>query len=103
MFRIKKNDTVMVTSGKDKSKTGRVININVESSRVLVEGVNLVKKHMRANRENQQGGIVTMERPISLSNVMPLCKSCNRPARVGFSMSKDKTKSRFCRRCKQPI
>jgi len=103
MLRIKKNDTVMVTSGKSKGKTGKVLTVFLEESKALVEGVNTVKKHMRQTRENQQGGIVQMERPLSLSNIMPFCKNCSRPVRIGFSIAKDGAKTRFCKRCKQTI
>lgn len=103
MLRIKKNDTVMVTSGKDKGKTGKVMQINREASLALIEGVNLAKKHVRRTKENQQGGIVQVERPISLSNIMLLCKNCNRPVKIGYQIAKDNTKTRFCRKCKQPI
>lgn len=103
MLRIKKNDIVMVTSGKDKGKTGKVLHVYTQKSRVLVEGINRVKKHMRRTQENQQGGVVEVERPISFSNVMYYCKNCNRPIRVGFSVAKDKAKARICKRCKQTL
>lgn len=103
MLRIKKNDVVMVTSGKDRGKTGKVLLIYKSQSRALVEGVNLVKKHIRRTQQDQKGGIVSMERPLSLSNIMPFCKSCNRPARVSFNVASDKSKIRLCRKCKTPI
>ncbi len=103
MLRVKKGDIVMVTSGKDKGKSGKVIEVYKDEARVLVEGVNLAKKHMRRTQERQQGGVIQVERPFSISNVMPFCKSCNRPVRVGFAAAKDNTKSRFCKRCKQTL
>ena len=103
MFRIKKNDIVMVTSGKDKGKTAKVLRVLNDSGKALVEGVNLVKKHMRRTRDDQKGGVVQMERPVSLSNIMPFCKSCDRPVRVSFSLAADKTKLRLCKRCKQAL
>ena len=103
MLRIKKNDIVMVTSGKDKGKTGKVLFIDACGLRAAVEGINLAKKHVRRSQENQQGGIIQIERPVSLSNIMPFCKSCNRAVRVGFSVAKDKQKLRICKRCKQPL
>jgi large subunit ribosomal protein L24 len=93
----------MVTSGKDKGKSGKVIKVYSDDSRVLVEGINLAKKHIRRTQENQQGGVIQIERPIFLSNVMPFCKTCDRPVKVGFATAKDNAKSRFCKRCKQPI
>ncbi len=103
MLRIRKNDIVMVTSGKDKGKTGKVLSVSKDTSRILVEGINRMKKHMRRTQENQKGGVVEIERPLSFSNVMFYCKNCNRPVKIGFSNSKDNTKVRFCKRCKQTL
>lgn len=103
MFRIKKNDIVMITSGKDKGKSGRVLQLDRDASCALVEGINLVKKHVRRIKDSQQGGIMQVERPLPLSNIMPFCKNCNRPVKVGYRIAQDKTKSRFCRRCSQSI
>lgn len=103
MLRIKKNDVVMVTSGKDRGKTGKVLLVYKSQSRALVEGVNLVKKHIRRTQQDQKGGVVSMERPISLSNIMPFCKNCNRPTRVNFNVAGDKSKVRLCRKCKTPL
>jgi len=103
MLRIKKNDIVMVTSGKDKGKTGKIIRVFAQECRVLVEGINLVKKHVRRTREDQKGGVIQIERPVSVSNVMPFCKNCSRPVRIGVNINKDTTKSRICKRCKQNI
>lgn len=103
MLRIKKNDIVMVTSGKDKGKTGKVLFIDVCGGRSVVEGINLAKKHVRKSQQNQQGGIVQIEKPVSLSNIMPFCKSCNRPVRVGVNVAKDNQKIRICKRCKLPL
>lgn len=101
MLRIKKNDTVYVVAGKDRGKTGKVIRVHGE--RVLVEGVNRVKKHMRRTREDQKGGIIEVERPLHISNVQVYCRSCSKPARVGASVQKDRTKVRVCRKCKEAI
>lgn len=103
MLRIKKNDIVMVTSGKDKGKTGKIIRVFAQERRVLIEGIGLVKKHVRRTREDQKGGVIQIERPISVSNVMPFCKNCSRGVRVGVTVNKDNTRSRICKRCKQNI
>lgn len=103
MLKIKKNDMVEVISGKDKGKNAKVLRVYPKITKVLVEGVNIVKKHTRATRANQQGGIIKVERPIAISNIMLLCKNCNRPVRVGFSVAPDKTKTRICKRCKVTI
>jgi large subunit ribosomal protein L24 len=100
MQKIKKNDIVQVTKGKDKGKQGKVINIIGDNGRALVEGLNLAKKHKRQSRQDQKGGIVSIEMPISISNLMLFCKHCSKPTRVGITVLKDGTKSRFCKSCK---
>lgn len=103
MQKIRKGDTVVVIKGKDTGKKGKIINILSEEKRALVEGLNLVKKHKRQTRQDQQGGIVSIEAPISISNLMYFCKNCNRAVKVGFMVLKDNTKSRFCKSCKEAI
>ncbi len=103
MSKIKKGDIAQITKGKDRGKKGKVIAIFPEEKRALVEGLNLVKKHKRQTRQDQQGGIVSIESPIAIANIMLVCKHCNRPARVGFKVETDKTKSRFCKACKEVI
>jgi large subunit ribosomal protein L24 len=80
-----------------------VLRVFFKESRAIVESVNLVKKHKRKTREDQPGGIVSIEAPISIANLMVFCKHCNRPGRVGFMLLKDGTKSRFCKICKEAI
>lgn len=103
MLKIRKGDLVEVIKGKDNGKKGKVLVVRPEERRAIVEGINLVKKHMRRRREDEQGGIVSIEAPISISNLALFCKSCNRGVRVGFLILKDGTKSRFCKVCKQAI
>lgn len=103
MFKIKKNDTVQVTKGKDKGKRGRVLDVFVDRNRALVEGINFVKKHKRQTRQDQQGGIVSIESPIAIANLQVFCKSCDKPVRVGFSVAEGKAKSRVCKSCKEAI
>lgn len=103
MLKIRKGDTIQVVSGDDKGKKGKVLNILPGAKRAIVEGVNLVKKHKRRTQADQQGGIVSIESPVSFSNLMFLCKHCNRPSRVGFKVLKDGAKSRFCKSCKEAI
>jgi large subunit ribosomal protein L24 len=102
MSKIKKQDTVFVIKGRDKGKKARVLEV-IGGSKALVEGINLVTKHKRQTRQDQQSGIVKIEAPIALSNLMIFCKNCNRPCRVGFKRSKDGQKSRFCRKCQGVI
>ncbi len=103
MQKIKKNDIVQIIAGKDKGKKGKVLNVILSTKRVLVEGLNLAKKHKRQSRQDQKGGIVSIEMPVSISNLMIVCKSCSKPSRVGIMAQKDGTKSRFCKACKEVI
>ncbi len=103
MLKIKKGDAVQVISGDDKGKKGKVLRILISNRKAVVEGINLVKKHRRQTSQNQTGGIVSIEMPMSLSNLALLCKSCSRPAKVGFMVLKDGAKSRICKVCKEAI
>lgn len=103
MLKIKKGDVVSVISGKDKGKTGKVIKVFHAESKALVERVNIAKKHVRKRSEEQHAGVIEVERPIHISNVMFFCKTCNRPVKVGFSVAKDGSKSRICKKCEEAI
>lgn len=103
MQKIKRQDTVVVIKGKDKGKSGKVLNIFGETSCAIVEGINLAKKHMRKKSQDAQGGIVNVEQPIEVANLMLFCKRCNRGVRAGFSILKDGTKVRACKVCKEAI
>ena len=104
MLKIRKGDTVAVTTGKDKGKQGKVMHVLPEIGRALVEGINYVKKHKRRTQQEQQHtGIVQIEKPIALSNLKVVCKSCNAAVKVGFSILKDKTKVRICKKCNEAI
>ncbi len=98
-LKIKKGDKVKVLTGKYRGKQGKVLKSLPDSNRVIVEGVNLVKKHARPSRENPQGGILTKEAPIEASNVALICDSCNRAVRVGFRFDGEGNKKRVCRKC----
>ncbi|EOS28307.1 MAG: 50S ribosomal protein L24 [Kineothrix sp.] len=93
-LKIKKGDTVRVIAGKDNGKEGKVVSIDRKNGRVLVEGINMVTKHMKPSAANQNGGIVQKEAPIDISNVMYLHKG--KPTRVGFKFENDK-KVRFAK------
>ncbi len=103
MFRIKKEDTVQVMTGKDKGKKGKVLKVIPEKGRILVERINLVKKHMRRTREDQKAGVVEKESLLNISNVMLLCKHCNKPTRIGAKKLNDGSKARLCRKCGEVI
>lgn len=94
--RLKANDTVRVIAGKDKGKTGKVLRFNKDGSRVFVDGVNMVKKAVRRQRENEQGGIIEVEASLDVSNVMPLLKG--QTTRVGYKRNSDGNKTRIARK-----
>lgn len=98
-MKIKRGDKVEVLTGKYRGKQGKVLKSFPESARVVVEGINLVKKHSRPSQENPQGGIVTKEAPIDVSNVALVCDSCSRRIRVGYQIDADGVKKRVCRKC----
>lgn len=97
--KIKKGDTVLVITGKDKGKKGKVLSVIPKKERVVVEGVNIVKKHARPTQKNPKGGIITQEAGIHISNVKLVCPSCGQPTRVGFKVKEDGAKVRFCKKC----
>ena len=97
--RARKGDTVRVLSGKDKGREGKVLRVYPEEDRVLVEGVNMRKRHRRPRRVGEKGSIVQVATPLALSNVMPKCPHCAKPTRIGIKISKDGTKSRICKKC----
>ena len=100
MLKIKKNDNVIVISGKDKGKTGKVIKVLPNKNRVIVEKINIVKKHVRPNpQKGVQGGTLDKEAPINISNVMYLCSNCGVGVRVGFKHLDDGSKVRYCKKC----
>lgn len=100
---IRKNDNVLVVTGKDKGKKGRVRFAYPKKNRVLIEGVNLIKMHSRARAQMRQAGIIEREAPIDVSNVMFVCNRCNKPVRLGFRMLADGRKTRVCRSCGEVV
>lgn len=103
-YRIRKDDKVMVTTGKDKGKIGKVLKVLRKKDRVLVEKVNVAKRHTRGNPYAQQpGGILEKEMPIHVSNVMVMCETCAAPVRTGYRYDDDGKKVRFCKKCNKPI
>jgi large subunit ribosomal protein L24 len=102
-FKIKKNDLVMVVAGRDRGKTGKVMRVLPEHGRVVVERLNLVKRHSKARGAQSPGGIIEKEAALDISNVMIFCDRCNAPVRVGIKAAADNTKARVCRRCGETI
>jgi large subunit ribosomal protein L24 len=101
--RLRKNDTVIVIGGKERGKTGTVLRVLPSENRVLIERLNLVKRHMKPRGVQQQGGIVEKEASLHASNVQPLCGKCNKPTRIGRRRLADGRSVRVCRRCDQPL
>ena len=101
MQKIKKDDKVQLVKGKDKGKQGRVISIVKSGQAAIIEGLNLSKKHKRQSRQDQKGGIISIEMPVSVANLMVVCKHCSKPSRLGITTLKDGTKSRICKSCKE--
>jgi len=101
--KIRKNDTVLVIAGKDNGKKGKVRRVIPKKDSVIVEGVNMVKRHARARGAARQAGIIELEAPIGMSNVMLVCNKCNKPARIGFRVMDDGRRARFCRSCAELI
>jgi large subunit ribosomal protein L24 len=106
MQRIKRGDRVRVIAGNHKGDEGEVLRVHPKENRVVIEKVNIVKKHQRpiqAGRGQVQPGIIEFEAPIHLSNVMLLCTQCEQPTRVGYRVNEDGFKVRVCRRCGEDI
>lgn len=100
---IKKNDSVLVTTGREKGKKGRVISVHPDKGSLLVERLNMVKKHMKPTRKYAQGGIIEKEAPIHISNVMLMCPKCNKPTKIGNTILSDGKKVRQCKKCMEVI
>ncbi len=96
---VHRDDNVKVLAGRDKGKTGRVIRVFPKGERVLVEKVNLVKRHTRPNQQVPQGGIVEKESPVHVSNVMVVCNKCGKPTRVAHKTLSSGQKVRLCKKC----
>jgi large subunit ribosomal protein L24 len=96
---IRKNDSVMVISGKERGKTGKVLRVNPKEDAVIIERINVVKRHTKPRGPQQAGGIIEKEASIPASNIMIMCDKCNAPVRIGQKLLTDGKKVRVCRRC----
>ncbi|OGY58343.1 MAG: 50S ribosomal protein L24 [Candidatus Colwellbacteria bacterium RIFCSPHIGHO2_12_FULL_43_12] len=96
---IKKGDKVLITKGKDRSKSGKVIKIFVESNKVVIDGLNLVKKTVKPKKQGEKGQIIAVPSPLAVSNVKLICQSCGEPTKVGHRTINQK-KERYCKKCK---
>lgn len=102
-LKLKRNDIVKVTSGRDRGKQGKIFRVFSERDRILVEGINLVAKHERPTRDNPKGGIIHREAPLHISNVMLLDPATQKPTRVGFTFLADGSKKRIAKKSKELI
>ena len=100
---VKKGDTVVVMTGKDKGKRGRIIEVMLKKAKVKVEKVNIVKRHMKPSAKYRQGGIIEKEAPLDWSNVMLVCSRCNRGVRIRHKINVDGKKVRVCAKCGEEI
>lgn len=98
-MKIHKGDLVRVTAGKDRGKTGKVKLVDTGSAMLLVEGLNKVKKHMKPQGEGKPGGIIEIERPLSVAKIALICPTCKQPTRVGYRLGPSAGKERICRKC----
>lgn len=98
-MKVVKNDTVLVISGNYKGKKGKVLKVFPKESRVIVEGVNFIKRHTRPSQKNTQGGIIEKEAPIHTSNVMVVCPKCDTPVRLGRKVLENGKRVRLCKGC----
>ncbi len=101
-MKIKKDDTVLIISGKDKGKKAKVLESFPKSNKLMIEGVNIVKKHRRPKKENEKGQIVEIPKPIDASNVKLVCPKCNKTTRVGYRLTEN-GKYRICKKCEQEL
>lgn len=101
--KIKKGDHVMVTGGRHRGKSGKVLKVLPTEGRVFIERLNIVKRHQKPRGPQALGGIVEKEAPLAISNVMIVCQKCNRPVRVGRRRLEDGRRVRFCRRCQEQV
>ena len=102
-FRIKKGDTVMVISGKEKGKTGKVLEVDPQKHRIYVEKINSIKRHIRPSQKHRQGGIIEKEGPLHISKVMLVCHNCGKAVRTGIKHMDDGKKLRYCKRCSEIV
>jgi large subunit ribosomal protein L24 len=102
-LRVRKGDTAVVITGKNKGKKGRVLSVLTEKERVIVEGINIIKRHTKPNKQYTQGGIIEKEAPVHISNVMLVCPKCGKPSRLGNTVLEGGKKIRTCKKCKEVI
>lgn len=101
-MKIKKGDKVLIITGKDKGKQGKVLEVLPKKNRIVVEGANIVKKHRRPRNEREKGQIIELAKPLDVSNVKLVCPKCGQAARLGYRLT-EKGKYRVCKKCRQEV
>ncbi len=102
-MKIVKNDTVLVISGNYRGKKGKVLKVFPKNQRIIVEGVNFIKRHTKPTQKNQQGGIIEKEATIHVSNCKVICPKCNQATRIGYKVLENKKRVRICRKCEEML
>lgn len=102
-IKIKKGDNVLVVAGKDRNKKGVVSRVITEKNQVVIDGVNLVVKHMKARKAGEKGQKAKIAKPLNVSNVMFVCSKCGKAARIGYRVSAEGNKERICKKCNQEV
>ena len=101
--KIKKDDKVIIIAGKERGKIGKVLKVNSEKGRIVVEKLNIVKRHAKSGRQAGQEGIIEKEAPLDISNVKIVCNRCAEPTRIGARRLEDGSKVRICKKCGEPV
>lgn len=101
-MKLRKGDNVIMLSGKDRGKSGKILVTMPEMGKIVVEGLNMIKRHTRARQKGQSGQIISKERAISSASVSVVCKSCSKPTRIGYRLEGE-TKTRICKKCKSEV
>jgi len=101
-MKLKKGDTVLIISGKDKGRKGKILRTFPRENKILVEGINLIKKHRKPRRKGEKGQVIQLFKPIAASNTKIICPKCGKATRVGYILNKER-KIRICKRCKEEI
>lgn len=102
-MKIIRDDKVKIIAGNNKGKTGKVLKVIADKNKLIIEGVNLVKKHQKPNQTNQQGGIIEKEAPVNASNVMLVCSNCEKAVRISKRRTEDGKAERICKSCNKAV
>lgn len=98
-LKVKKGDTVVMLSGKDRTKRGKITSVSATAGKVVVEGLNMIKRHLKARRQGQKGQVISRERAVAVASVALICSACGKPTRVGYKVMESGAKVRICRKC----